>query len=310
VRKALAAAILGALSLVLSAQAVERVETVQGKDGSKELVYRDESLVEERSLDERGALLEERFFDASSLPVEKRAYIRAQGRLVKVEASDSAGQVTGTRSYHYDLGGKLVGTSSEGSLGTGAAGMLLAGSSPQGSWTSDTLSSVQGYDDQGRVNLRQITRDGKPVSIERMEYWASGAIAATIVEVAATGLVSETRFDEAGKMLYRTETPVKGLAEKTEYRYDDQGRLSEELRRRGAGLTRVTKAYGEDGKLAREETLLDGELLRVVEQVEGGRVEELYEDGLLFVRATYREGRKVLDEFFADGELVRTREYR
>ena len=50
-------------------------------------------------------------------------------------------------------------------------------------------------------------------------------------------------------------------------------------------------------------------MLLAVTYIENGRVEELYEDGALFVKATYIGGRKIKDEFFADGVLVRTRDY-
>ena len=63
------------------------------------------------------------------------------------------------------------------------------------------------------------------------------------------------------------------------------------------------------GKIAREETRQDGQLLLVVSHTDDGRVEELYEDGMIFVKATYVGGRKVKDEFYADGVLLRQKDY-
>ncbi len=46
-----------------------------------------------------------------------------------------------------------------------------------------------------------------------------------------------------------------------------------------------------------------------VENIDNGRVEELYDKGELFVKATYIGGRKIKDEFFAGGVPFRTRDY-
>jgi hypothetical protein len=61
--------------------------------------------------------------------------------------------------------------------------------------------------------------------------------------------------------------------------------------------------------LTREETLRDGSLILSVDYTDDGRVEELYDDGQLFVKATYVGGRKVKDEFYSNGVVSRTREY-
>ena len=94
---------------------------------------------EERSYDLSSALLQERLFGADSLPVETRTYLREGGRLVKIEAKDASGNAVGTRSYRYDSEGRLLGVSSEGSLGTGSAGMIARSGMPQGAWVSSRL---------------------------------------------------------------------------------------------------------------------------------------------------------------------------
>jgi len=58
-----------------------------------------------------------------SLPIDTRTYIREEGRLAKVEARDSSGVIVGSFAYRYDRDGRLLGVSSDGSLGRGAAGM-------------------------------------------------------------------------------------------------------------------------------------------------------------------------------------------
>ncbi len=307
---AVLAAVMGlALASAPMARGEERIESISEAQGYKELVYREDILVEERKFDEFGALLEERRFDSASLPIETRAYIRKDGHLIRVEVRDQDGEATGSRSYHYDSAGRLLGLSSEGSLGKGAAGVISSGSSPQASWTADTTTTVLGYDENGRVVLTQSMKDGSALSVERRSYGEKGALASIRFEDRKAGSSRDSAYDEKGRLVSRTDTPAKGTSEKTAYRYDDADRLIEELRQKGSHRTIISKAYDEAGSLVREETRLDGELALVVEYLEGGRVEELYEDGLPFVRASYSGGRKVKDEFFAGGKLARTREY-
>lgn len=287
----------------------ERIESVQGAKGSKELVYRGDNLVEERSFDERGALVEERSFDSSSLPVETRSYIRVEGRLCRVEARDSSGEVSGLKSYHYDSSGRLLGVSLEGGFGAGVAGMIAAGSVPQGSWTVGDKTVVLAYDELGRAVLSQTMKEGAALSVERRVFGESGLLESQTLEDKLSGLIQETRYDEKGRPASRIDTPAKGPQEKREYGYDDAGRLVEERRAKAGHKTRIVKAYGEDGSLISEETSQDGKLILVVSYDKDSRVEELYEEGEPFVRASYSGGRKVKDEFFSDGIVVRAREY-
>jgi antitoxin component YwqK of YwqJK toxin-antitoxin module len=308
---ALAASVPGAAApeAATSKAGEERIETLQENKGSKELVYRDDVLTGERRFDERGALVEERSFDAKSLPVETKVYMRKDGRLTRVEAKDSSGELSGSMAYHYDSSGRLLGVSSEGSMGQGAAGVIAAGSSPQGSWTADSATMVQGYDDEGRVVLSQTMKDGMAISVERRSYSESGKLASVRTEDRTAGSSRETSYDEKGRPASRVDTPAKGLVEKTEYRYGDTDLPITEVRVKGTHKTIIAKSYDDEGVLAREETRLDGELVLSVDYDGIARVEELYEDGQPFVRASYEGGRKVKDEFFSDGSVVRTRDY-
>jgi antitoxin component YwqK of YwqJK toxin-antitoxin module len=303
----------------------DRTETISDSKGSKELVYRDDILVEERSYDPRGALIQEKAFDASSLPAETRIYVREGARLVRVDALDASGNPSGSRSYRYDRNGRLLGVDSEGSLGAGSAGMIAAGGTPQGAWISrpkpssaegakaeagvSTETIVLGYDDEGRATIIQTMRDGAALKIEKRSYGEKGLLASVKLEDKLTGLFSELGYDGRGRLATRLDTPAKGLQVRIEYGYDDSDRLAAELSVQGAHRTAKAYEYSAEGKLAREETRRDGELLLAVSYIENGRIEELYEDGAVFVKATYLGGRKVRDEFYADGEILRARDY-
>ena len=116
-------------------------------------------------------------------------------------------------------------------------------------------------------------------------------------------------YDEDGRMSSKIVTPSKGPPAKTRYSYDGAGRLVEETTRQGEHRNEKKMTYSESGTLTREETLRDGSLILSVDYTDDGRVEELYDDGQLFVKATYVGGRKVKDEFYSNGVVSRTREY-
>ncbi len=276
---------------------------------AKELVFRNDELMEERIYDTEGALAEEDFFGSSSLPFQMRKYIRAAGRLDRVEYEDAVGMITGSLSYRYDRDGRLLGVDSDGDLGTTSTGMISTGAIPQASWVSGTSSIVLGYDDAGRASIIELMKDGAAVSIERRSYGAKGLPSLVHTEEKNSGKITDLAYDQDGRLTLRTVTPAKGPQAKTEYRYDDSGRLVEELTRRGGGRIPRTLAYSASGSISREETRRDGVLLLIVEYIENGRVEQLYDKGILFVKATYIGGRKIKDEFYIDGSLARTREY-
>ena len=299
----------------------DRTERIADSNGAKELVYQDDVLVEARFYDARGAIQQERVYGDSSLPIETRTYIRAGGRIVRIESTDAAGNPTGATVYRYDRNGRLLGVSSEGTFGTGTAGMIVAGGTPQGSWVSSqngapgnresyvAETTVLGYDESGRVIIVQSMHNGEAISIEKRVYGEGNVLASVRIENTVSGLFSEMVYDMKGRLAKRTDKPAKGLQVKTDFQYDDAGRLVEELSARGGHRSARILNYDEGGVVVREETSRDGELLLVLVHIENGRVEELYEDGSVFVRATYIGGRKVKDDFYLDGEIVRTREY-
>jgi hypothetical protein len=301
-----------ALAAALASWSEDRTERIDDPKEPRDLVYRNDLLVEERSYDLRGAIVRERFFDASALPYETRRYLREGGRLLRVEAEDAAGNLEGSLSYRYDRGGRLLGVSAMGSLGLGSAGMISLGGIPQGSWVAEPIgpkTTVQGYDEAGRATVILSMLEGEAVAVEKRSYGESGLLISVSTEDRIAGSSSETLYDGKGRATARMDKPAKGLPSKTEYRYDDADRLVEELTYTGGHRSSRSIDYAADGSKTREETRRDGELLLVVTYIENGRVEELYEDGSVFVKATYIGGRKVKDEFYLDGVAVRTREY-
>jgi YD repeat-containing protein len=291
----------------------DRTELIPGAKGSRELLYRNEVLAEERRYDEGGALVEERIFDPSGLPAEIRRYVREAGRLAKVEDTDGSGNPSGSMTYRYDRNGRLLGVTAEGSLGSGSAGLIASSALPAGAWVSEggekPVTTVLGYDDSGRVSLIQTMKGGSSLTLESRSYGEGGLLSSVKTEDKASGLVSELSYDDKGRLSLRVDSPAKGPQAKTEYVYDEKDRVVEERSSRAGHSGKKTYAYTEAGALSRTETRRDGELLLAVDYTGDGRVEEIYDRGVVFVKATYVGGRKVKDEFYAEGKLVRTRDY-
>jgi antitoxin component YwqK of YwqJK toxin-antitoxin module len=303
-------ALLCAIASARPCAAEDRTERIAGSKGWKELDYRGDKLAEERSFDTSGALLEERSFNAASLPVVTKRYIRSGGLLLRVEASDAAGSPIGSMSYHYDRDGRLLIARAAGVFGDEAAGIVASEGSPQGSFVeSSSAATVLAYDGQGRATLLQDMKEGKVSRIERRTYGEKGAIASIAVEDKSSGSTTTISYDEAGRESGRRAVGPKGEETVTSYGYDDSGRLLEERTAVGDHELSVKRIYAEGGALARAETRRDGALVLAVDYAGDGKTEELYEDGRVFVKASYKGGRKVKDEFYADGKLERTREY-
>lgn len=318
----LAALALAAASPARAAEGESVVRRALSGGGTRELVYRSGALAEERTTDSLGALIEETFYaapaseeGAASEPelAETRKYLRSKsGRLERVEARNAKGELIGSLDYRYDRSGRLLGVSSSGSFGPGGAGMISTGGSPQGTWISAGLSSTaSSYDEKGRPLVLKTMKDGKAILVEKRTYGDGPGPVRVEVEDLASGAVSTTEFKDGGRPVLRKDA-IKGReASRTTYRFDDAGRLAEETTRDSSGgITVRSLTYGADGELAREETRKDGTLMSAVEYFEGGRIEELYRDGELFVKATYEAGRKVKDEFYSGGKPLREKEYK
>jgi hypothetical protein len=312
----------GARTADTGGSGAERVERTALPGGtSRERVYRGSALVEERIVDKSGALLKEIFFAAEpSTDADEGAiaetwnYLRSpSGRLQRVEIRDSRGDLVGTREYRYDGSGRLLGVSLSGDAGSESAGMLSSGAALQGTWVSTPSSTtVLAYDDRARPTALQTMREGNVVLVERRIYGEGPFPIRIETENKASESKTVVECDAAtGRSTVKIELRSGRETARTTYGYDEAGRIREETTRDVAGnVTKRSLTYKTDGSLEREETRYNGIIMSAVEYLDGSRIEELYRGGELFVKATYRDGRKIKDEFFSKGEKLREKEYR
>ena len=292
------------------ASAQERVERRGDPRGSRELIYRDGVLVEELLYGFDSALLEDSFFSSGKLE-ERLTYQRTEGSLTRVEARDGRGALTGTLRYAYDPSGNLLNVIGDGSFGSAAAGVLGTDVPPMAAWTSagDQVRAVR-YDGEGRPIFTATTK-GSAVVETRSDSYGSGPLPTrSVLSETSSGQTRTTDYDEEGRARLLVVSKDSNELSRTEYRYDDSGRLVEERTRTGLDLSSRLLVYDAAGALAREEYRDNGVVNKVVLQPGLDRVEELYDDGVMFVRVSFSGGRPVKEEFFADGVLAWTREYR
>jgi YD repeat-containing protein len=268
------------------------------------------ALVAKRSYGASGALVEESSYGPKGLS-ETRSYFRSKGRLVRVEVSGPRGEALGAISYRYDGAGRLAGVSLSGSLGSGAAGMIASGASPNGAWVSDgERLTVQRLDDRGRPLRVETLAGGKAIARRSYAYGEGNLPArAETKDLVAESSVVES-YDDAGRVTLRTVEAKGAPPSRTEYRYDEAGRLVEERSRVKSSLAVRSLAYDEAGALIREETRVDGSITGAVEYKGDAKIVEGYYDGALFVRATYEGGRKTREEFYEGGSPIRSRDFR
>jgi hypothetical protein len=274
----------------------------------REAVEEEGILVEESAFDDDGRPLTARRFlvDGS---VEETSYAYIDGRLLSRRTS-IGGEILETMDYSYAPDGRLVSAKASsgafqgsGKSASGASSMWRKG--PDGLElrlydASGRLAAVRVYDgtilksDETRTwagdvleHSELVTSDGTKTSTT---YAVTGAAAGSIlsisVERGGTTVSSDRRsYDDAGRLL-RMESETGGRRAVTEYAYDDQGILAVERR------------------------FLDpGQLLVIRHESSTDKVEETYREDILIARVAYRDGRRVKEELYKDGIVVRTRTF-
>ncbi len=279
----------------------------------EELLYRPEGLVSIQRLDPQGALVEEELYDppfpGSPAPILRSStrWTYVEGRLAKAEAFDGAGTATGSLDYTYDASGRLLQVLATGSLGSGAAGLLV---SPQGLGASWSDTELTRYDSAGRPQEILAYAAGKVIASSRLAYAPSGSLASRTTEDLVSGGTRLAEYDSAGHVVLELESRGGKELSRRSLAWDSQGRPTRDHRKAGDRTTETLWVYGEEGELSRATYKIDGLIVSVVHELPGDRlVKEVYDGGVLALRATSLRGRLVQEDFFAPGAAVRTKVY-
>lgn len=294
------------------------------EEGSREQVFEGTVLTEERSYDRSGNLIEERFYASprpeSAQSFSRRAYSYAGGMLVSVEAFDPFGAPEGKLEYRYDPSGRLLELLASGSFGSAQAGMAPGGSLPIASWFAipsgsaspavDDVLEITRYDASGRPVERSRYKGDECVLAELLFYDASGRLSSSRAFDVPAQTMSETSYDARGLPVLVVTTLNEVEQSRESLSYDGESRLLEDSVSTRASTTRKLYSYAGEGERSRETVIVNGITVSVtVERADGSVVKELYDRGVLFLRAFFRDGMLEREEFIEGGTVVRTKDY-
>lgn len=263
-------------------------------------------------------LQEERFEDGR--PAGRSVYEYASGRLVRVREFAADGTLSSTLEYATAPSGRLREvrwTAADGSLrsegqSAGGTGSMAGGAAVAEERTRDGDGwRTTRYDEAGRVAVREQGDASGLVSRQRLAYTGDSRTPDTsTTEWPAGDKVVEASYDAAGRQVAETTTVAGAVTERIRWTRDDAGRVLVRHRTGTGGTEEVRTTWAADGTLEREEYFARG--ARVKNVITAGadeRVEELFDEGELFLRVHYRGGERVREEVILDGVVVRERTY-
>jgi hypothetical protein len=306
---------------LLNGGAEERRWTlVRSADGRTEEREEREGVIAARRLSgAAGELLQEELFEAGR-PSSRSVFEYASGRLVRSRVFAADGSLSSMVEYRMAPSGRLREvrwTAADGSLRTvsqaaGGTGSVAAGSavSEERAREGDGWRTTR-YDETGRAAVHEQGGPDGLVSRQRLVY-AGGSLTpvSSKTEWPAEKKVVETFYDAAGGAISETTTVAGAVTERVAWTRDETGRVLVMRRSGTGGTTEVRNTWAADGTLEREEHFVRGARAKnVIHTATGERVEELFEDGELFLRVLYRGEERIREEVILDGTVVRERTF-
>ncbi|HPE36035.1 MAG TPA: hypothetical protein PK625_02730 [Spirochaetales bacterium] len=243
--------------------------------------------------------VERRFLAGGS--VEETKYTYQNNTLVASERSVDGRQVA-TVSYRYGPDGRLL--SARENAGT------RSGYGRSSSWSMrDGILDLRMYDEDGRLESYRRYRDSV-LELEEHRTWNAGSLARVRRSEPETGILVEESYDDAGKLDTRV-TTLKGQIMTTEhFTWTKDGLLARSEKTADGHRTVSTLTYDQDGSLAVELVELDGAPVSERRYSSATAwVDDAYDNGVLFARSWYENGRLVKEEIIRDGLTVRERTF-
>ncbi len=305
--------------LLSDGKEVRRWEISRGADSRREERELESGvLVARRVYSPGGDLVEEDRYEKGSLS-QKSFFTYASSRLVRVRVVAADGSLVYTDDYLYTSRGSLREVRRASGKGATRVSWFVEGRSgiaEEREQSGDDL-YIARYDTHGRVVERE-TRAGKElVSREDFTYRADtghpggqALLLSSVEKRPASGRTILRAYDADGRL--QTETVSEGdkVIEETGYTRDDKGRVTRKLRRSSAGLEEWRYALDDKGKTTREEFFRRGSLEKItLYGPNDSRTEELYQGGALFLKVSYEGERRIREEVYVDGKLVRQRTF-
>jgi antitoxin component YwqK of YwqJK toxin-antitoxin module len=282
--------------------------------------YGSTGTVERETVEEGVELREESIFDAGGKPslerrflpdgvIEETVYEYVDDRLMSKTTRRGDTQI-GTVSYVYASDGRLLSARESAGPFYGSGKTANGGSS---TWRKgpDGL-ELRSYDSTGRlVSIRAY--DGAILRSSESRTWVDGMLESSIVRLPG-GSTTTTMFansgSAAGKVLSITIERAGKIVSAERMTYEAKGALSRIETVVNGKVSSREYEYDEEGALVVEKRNLDAEQsIVVLYETTTTRIEEAYLKGTLFARVRYEDGRRVKEEIFRDGIIVRSRTF-
>jgi antitoxin component YwqK of YwqJK toxin-antitoxin module len=267
------------------------------------------SLAARRLYDPTGSILSEETFRDGAL-LEKSVFTYSGPRLSRVRATGSDGSPLYTEEYLYATSGALREVRRAYAEGEIRQSRFFAGSSglAEERNTVGSATAIARYDARGRVVQRERRdSDGLASREEFVFHPGSDALASSTENLPREKRLIRRQYDDKGLLAVETAAGPGNAKERVEYSRDENGRATSKRRQSAAGLEGWEYSYDANGHLAGEVYLLKGSRQKVTTYTAGGRVEEMYAEGELFLKVTWEGERRVKEEVFEAGAAVRER---
>jgi hypothetical protein len=307
--------------LLSGADEQRRWTFVRSADGrTEEREERAGVIAARRLIGSAGELLQEELFD-NGRPSGRSVYEYASGRLVRMRAFGADGSLSSTVEYLTAPSGRLreviCWTASDGSVRSASQAAGGSGTAAGGAAVSEERARegdewrTTRYDEAGRASEREQGDAAGLVWRQRLTYEGEGRTpVSSTTEWPGERKVISASYDAAGGEVEETTAVAGAVTERITWTRDEAGRVLVKRRTGAGGTEEVRTTWAEDGTLAREEYFARGTRVRtVIHTGPDERVEELFAEGDLFLRVTYRGDARVREEAVVDGAVVRERTF-
>ena len=162
-------------------------------------------------------------------------------------------------------------------------------------------------DQNGNITLELKTENG--IILEKITSEYDGKIRKRkIVENVIEKIISESIYDDTGRLISQITSYPDKSEKKEEYKYDENGNLALLLINDGRTYRQIEYFYDETNNLSEEKHLSDGKLEKMVFYPEENKsMEEYYWDNTICAKAWFESGKKIREELFREGEVFYSR---
>jgi YD repeat-containing protein len=259
-----------------------------------------------------GELLQEDEYSGGAL-ARKSLFTYRGNRLLKVRVVKPDGSLSYAEQYVYGTSGALREVRrTEAGGGTRLSAYVVgpAGLSEERNASGDVL-FVARYDARGKLASREQRRGEQVLSREDYTYQPdSDRRQASVERFPPQNEVVERRYDGEGRLTSETRRTAGSLTEESTWSRDAEGRTVGRSRRTAAGLETWKYLVDAGGRTLREDYLRRGMRERVTIFGEGNlRTEDFYREDGVFLRVFYDGDKRLREEVFEGGKLVRERHY-